>query len=300
MANIDKILSSIQRDKEHKNSEIVDKYLKDNDLTELVGPYVSNQETLGLLKWILGQKQVDNITGLNALVYSGIINTSCPPPNAPDRTEEYINVLTGRKECREPIPKRKQLNSLDKCENAPFTEKYIDFFGKAHCDRPVLSGAFSCPPKGDPTKIKRIVLKNNVGVCVEDPVLMPSKRKFIMPAQLVFYDDEVNGKMANMLKYLNQMRFSNDILLKMGNILRDNRSLGDIKSGLSGDPEYEMLAIIADNLHKPADVHMAKSTYMHYLLNNNPDLATSILNIDDKDAINMETLKNFLGVEITE
>lgn len=293
-SNIEKKLEYFKHQKEKKTDEVIDKFIKNNNLSDIVSPYMYNKDSENILKYILGQKQMDKIVGLNALAYSGVINTSCPPPSAPNQTEEFLNIMTGKKECREPIPERKQYTGPEKCDNG--LEKYIDFFGKAHCQRPVLSGAFSCPPKGDPTKLKRIVLKNNVGVCVEDPLLTKGSRKFVMPAQLVYFNDEINEKMVGMLNYLNQTRFNNDILLRLGNILKYNRSLSDIKSGLSRDPEYELFAIMADNLNEKNDVHIAKSAYMYYLLQNNESLAKELLNVSDGDTIS--GVKDFLQIEV--
>jgi len=294
-SNIDKKLEYWKNQKEKKSEELVDKFIQNNNLSDIVSPYMYNKDSENILKYILGRKEMDKIIGLNALAYSGVINTTCPPPNAPDQTEEFLNIMTGKKECREPIPKRKQLSGVDKCKEG--LEKYIDFFGKAHCQRPVLSGAFSCPPKGDPSKLKRVVLKNNVGICVEDPLLTKGSKKFVIPAQLVYFNDKINEKMVDMLNYLNQSRLSNDILMRLGNILKYNRSLSDIKSGLSRDPEYEIFALMADNLHEKDDVHIAKSAYMYYLLQNNPELAKELMGTAPDEDV-MSGLKMFLGIEI--
>ncbi len=280
-------LKKVKKRREEENKKTVDDYLKNNDLTDLVSPYLYDPVQMNILSYILGRKNVDEIAALNALAYSGIVNTKCPPPGEPDKTEEYVNILTGKKECREPIPKRKQRmvpNSQGELEPLGPTQcpepggdplaiqKYIDFFGKAQCIRPILSGSFSCPPANDPKKTKLVALKNNVGICVEDPTLKPANKKVLMPTQLV-YPDDVNAKIADFLKLYSNIRFTSDSIRSLGHVLRSSKSLrdlGDIKRGLSGDPEYEAIAVVLDNIRGAEDISIAKTALVQFAKEKHP------------------------------
>lgn len=278
-------LKKVKKRRDEENQKTVNEYLKNNDLTDLVSPYLYDPVQMNILSYILGRKNVDEIAALNALAYSGIVNTKCPPPGEPDKTEEYINILTGKKECREPIPKRKQRVDPETMKPLGATQcpepggdplaiqKYIDFFGKAQCVRPVLSGSFSCPPAQDPKKTKLVVLKNNVGICVEDPALQPSNKKVLMPTQLV-YPDDVNARIADFLKIYSNIRWSSDAIKSLGHVLRSSKSLrdiGDIKRGLSGDPEYESIAIILDNIRGAEDISIAKTALVQFAKEKHPE-----------------------------
>lgn len=274
-------LKKVKKKREEENQKTVSEYLKNNDLTDLVSPYLGDPVQMNILSYILGRNNVDQITALNALAYSGIVNTKCPPPSEPDKTEEYINILTGKKECREPIPKRTQRYTVGpdgdpipygapKCPEPggdPLAiQKYIDFFGKAQCIRPVLSGSFSCPPSNDPKKTKLVVLKNNVGICVEDPTLQPPGKKVLMPTQLVFPDD-VNSRIVDFLKLYGHVRFTSDAIRALSHVLKSSKTLkdiGDIKRGLSGDPEYETISIVLDNIRGVEDISIAKTALVQF------------------------------------
>ena len=270
---IDYKLRKIAREAQEKNDEAVDEYLKNNNLTDLVSPYLYDNVQMNILKYILGSNNADAIAGLNALNYAGIINTDCPPPKEPWKTESYKNILTGKLECREPIPRRKPLGEVNEQKVCPepngdpmAIQKYVDMYGNAHCIRPVVSGQFSCPPKNDPTKTKLKVLKNNVGVCVEDPMLS-RKKKNLMPSQLV-YPNKIDPDAVKYLEVYNSERLTLDQIAYLSNILRKSRNLkelGDIKAGLSGDRHYESLVLILDNIHRKNDINLAQSALGCYL-----------------------------------
>ena len=270
---IDFKLRKIARESREKNDEAVDEYLKNNNLTDLVSPYIYDNVQMNILKYILGSQNADAIAALNALNYSGIINTDCPPPKEPWKTESYKNILTGKLECREPIPRRKPLGDINTKTVCPepsgdplAIQKYVDMYGNAHCIRPVVSGQFSCPPKHDPTKTKLKVLKNNVGICIEDPMLT-RKKKNLMPGQIV-YPDKINPNAVEFLQAYNAERLTLQQVSDLSNILRKSRNLkelGDIKAGLSGDRHYETLVVILDGINRKSDISLAQSALGCYL-----------------------------------
>jgi len=266
-------LSKIRKDSEKMNEKAVEQHLKDNNLTDLVSPYIYDNAQMNILKYILGSSNADAIAGLNALNYSGIINTSCPPPKEPWKTEGYKNILTGKLECREPIPRRTPLEGANTTKMCPdpsgdpmAIQKYVDMYGMSHCVRPVVSGQFSCPPKNDPTKTKLKVLKNNVGVCIADPMINRGKHN-LMPSQIV-YPDDINPNTIKYLQTYNSERLTLDQVSYLSNILRKSKNLkelGDIKAGLSGNHHYESLVSILDNIHKKSDISYAQSALGCYL-----------------------------------
>jgi len=271
---LEKKLQTIAKDAEKMNEKAIEKHLVANDLTDLVSPYIYDNAQMNILKYILGSSNANAMAALNALNYSGIINTSCPPPEEPWKTESYKNILTGKLECREPIPRRTVLpdgiNDTKTCPDGsgdPMAiQKYVDMYGVAHCIRPVVSGDFSCPPKNDPTRTKLKVLKNNVGICVKDPMLTKSKHN-LMPTQIV-YPDKIDPNAVKYLQVYNDERLTLKQVYDLSEILRKSKNLkelGDIKAGLSGNRHYETLVLILDNIHRKSDINYAQSALSCYL-----------------------------------
>lgn len=268
-------IKKIRETRDKENNKTVDKYLKENDISDLVSPYMYDPVQKNLLNHILGTRNANDMVALNTLTYSGIINTSCPPPGEPDRTEEYINLLTGKKECREPVPDRQPLDDASRNLTCPqpggdplAIEKYIDYWGKAHCSRPVLSGSFSCPPRSDPGKTKRIALKNGVGICVEDPKLQSNKDKVLMPTTLVF-PDKVNANLVKFLGIYNNNRFKTDMVNYLSQLFKSYPRLKDLQvvvgsEGLSGMPEFTQIKMVVDAMNKDEDIGIAHSALAKY------------------------------------
>ena len=269
-------LMKLNKNRDIQNKQMVERYLQDNDLTEYLSPYFADPVQKNILSYILGKRNVDEMEMLNALVYSGIINQSCPAPGAPNKTEAYTNLVTGKMECREPIPNRQQTSGVDTCPRTingvpvgdPFAvEKYINYFGEAECRRPVISGAFSCPPSNDPTKTKHITLKNNVGICVVDPATIPAKEKIMIPSN-----------------------FTMSAVKRIAEILRNAKSLDDINMGLSGDPHYEAIMAIVSNMKSDEDISIAKTAMFEYA-KNLPEFQTEQFSIDQ--------MLDFNGIDIS-
>lgn len=269
-------LMKLEKQRNFKNKEIVDKYLEENNITDYVSPYMSDPVQKNILSFIIGKKNINEIEMLNSLVYSGIINNSCPLPNEPHKTEVYINPFTGKNECREPIPEREQISGVAECPQKdkngnvfgdPYaTEKYINYYGEAECRRPVISGQFSCPPANDPKKTKHITLKNNIGVCIEDPKLMKTEDKYPIPANLV-YPDDINSKLAYFMRICLMNNFTIDSVKRISKVLKNAKSLADLSYGLSGDPHYEAIMEIVKNVRSNEDIAIAKTAMFEYAKN---------------------------------
>lgn len=273
-------ISRIEHEARRNKKEAVDEYLEQNNLTDLVSPYMTDPVQKNLISYIIGSRNADDMARVSALAYAGIINTTCPPPGEPWKTEMYTNPLTGKVECRRPIPRRtiadpsKDITCPNPNGDPAAIQKYIDFYGQPHCIRPVLSGSFSCPD-GDPTKTKLKVLKNNVGICVEDDLVRKrNNKKRIMTNQLVFPDD-ANSAIARFMSIYDNNRLTLEQINELNKIFKEKRtlrSIRDIKAGLSGDPDYETMTIILDNINNQNDVSYARtalSTYLRNVLNNN-------------------------------
>lgn len=274
-------INKIERDAIKKKQEAVDEYLAQNNLTDLVSPYITDPVQKNLISHIIGSKNTDDMARVSALAYSGIINTTCPPPGEPWKTELYTNPLTGKTECRSPIPKR----VLKDPKLADFTcprlnddpnaiQKYIDYYGQPQCIRPVFSGSFSCPD-GDPTKTKLKVLKNNVGICVDDDLVKQKKNKRkIMPNNLIFSDD-ANSAISNFMNIYDNNRLTLEQIKELNGIFKnknDLKSIRNIQAGLSSDPDYETMSIILNNINSKNDIAYARtalSTYLRNVMKNN-------------------------------
>jgi len=266
--NVEREIEKLRKKKDAENAKAVKKYLAMNNLTDLVSPYMADPVQKSILSYILGRKNVNEIEMLNALVYSGIINTKCPPPGEEHKTEEYINILTGKTECREPIPAREAITDADiscpQLDGDPYAiEKYIDFFGEAKCRRPVLSGAFTCPPAGNPKKTQHVTLANGTGVCVEDSRFKKDSDKFILPTNLV-YPDEINTRIVEFLRMYVDNRFTSEQVHHLASLFRNAKTLGDLKRGLSNDAYYEEIVAIVSNMKSDDDIGIAKSALLQY------------------------------------
>ena len=286
--NVERELEKLRKKKDADNAKAVKKYLEMNNLTDLVSPYMADPVQKSILSYILGRKNVNEMEMLNALVYSGIINTKCPPPGEEHKTEEYINVLTGKTECRDPIPPREAVTDANiKCPQSdgdPYAlEKYIDFFGQAKCRRPVLSGAFTCPPAGgDPKKTMHVTLANGVGVCVEDSRFKKDSTKFVLPTHLV-YPDEINVRVVEFLKLYVDNRFTSEQVHRLAALFRNAKTLGDLKKGLSGDAYYEEVVAIVSNMKSDDDIGIAKSALMEYAKSMGQVNGTEVLELQGID-----------------
>lgn len=282
-----KQIASIKRQQDGKNKEMLEKYLQDNDISDLVRPYISDPIQINLLNYILGSENVNQMQQVAALAYTGVINNNCPPPNAPHRTEAYINPQTNKLECRAPIKDySKRASAKGKelmCPNSSdplAVEKYIDFFGNAHCQRPVLSGDFQCPTAENPTRTKRVVLKDNVGICVEDPMLKSARNNTQMGDRLVFTED-VNEKIVDYIDVIS-LNFNAVQIQKMKAYLEKVNSVGDLMQGLISDPDYEYFVRLASkHIKTDKDLSLAKLALLEL------NKGTSAVNIDVNSMLNM-------------
>lgn len=281
-----KQIASIKRQHEGKNKEMLDKYLQENDISDLVRPYISDPVQINLLNYILGSENVSQMQQVAALAYTGVINNNCPPPTAPYKTEAYINPQTNKLECRAPLRDYSKRVSSDKNKHCPdgsdplAVERYIDFFGNVQCQRPVLSGEFQCPTPDNPTRTKRVVLKDNVGICVEDPMLKNTKNKTPMGNRLVFTDD-VNEQIVNYIDVIS-LNFNAVQIQKMKAYLEKVNKVGDLMEGLSNDPDFEHFVRLASaHIRTDKDLSLAKLALLEL------NKGTSAVNLDVNSMLNM-------------
>lgn len=282
-----KQIASIKRQHEGKNKEMLDKYLQENDISDLVRPYISDPIQINLLNYILGSENVSQMQQVAALAYTGVINNNCPPPSAPYKTEAYINPQTNKLECREPIRDySNRVSTKNKIKQCPdgsdplAVEKYIDFFGNVQCQRPVLSGDFQCPTPDNPTRTKRVVLKDNVGICIEDPMLKNIKNKTPMGDRLVFTDD-VNEQIVNYIDIIS-LNFNAVQIQKMKAYLEKVNSVGDLMEGLTNDPDFEHFVRLAGtHIRTNKDLSLAKLALLEL------NKGTSSVNLDINSMLNM-------------
>lgn len=253
-------LAAIRAEANRVDEQFVNEYIESHNISNLVSPYWPNPTGRRVLEYILGSPNVNKIATMNALAHTGILNTRCPPPYAPERTEAYINPTTNKLECREPTKIRKPYPTLKnpegklmKCptmNNDPMaTQTYVDIYGNQHCIRPILSGPTSCPPANQPTHTKLVVMKDGTSTCIPDPKVSANKYRVPIGNDLLFPDD-VNERVIN---YINDFRVylrGNDTyrLEKLASMVKNKRTLDDLKSGLSNNPEYEALVSMVNNI----------------------------------------------------
>jgi hypothetical protein len=252
------------------------------NITNLVSPYYVNMEQRNLLSHLLGKDQVSHMEMLNALTYSGMINSKCPPVNEPHKTEEYLNLLTGERECREPQMNVNQYFGVspDNCPNKygdPLAvEHYVDFWGRGQCRRPVMSGKFTCPPSDNPRALKHVTLRNGVGICVEDSY---NQTPFVMPSKLV-YPRDINNKLIEYLSMYKDMDMDLDSIVRLNEIFvsSSGKPLQDIRSKLESDPMSVMMSKIASKLKTSSDPKYANYALVYYLKNRHPSDYAKIIN----------------------
>lgn len=235
-----------------------------NNITDLVAPYSVNIAQRQQLAYLLGKNQVSNMEVLNALSYAGFINSSCPPVGAPNDTEEYINLITGKRQCRKPMKNRKQFYGIPpngcpvKYGDPKAIEHYVDKWHRGQCRRPVLSGKFECD-----LNQKLVVLENGQGICVKDPYFSPDP--FVFPRQLVYPAAE-NKKIMEYLTLYNRYNLDLESILRLNNIFvgSEPKKLTDVRVLLSNDPHNAIFSLVAGKLKKMTDVKSANNALLHY------------------------------------
>lgn len=127
--------------------------LESHDLLGLVPPKLYNKKSIAVAKYILGNKNADQIKQLLGLVHTGFVNNTCPLGTTP-----YYDWINGRIQCKRPeAVSAKDLQKLKdyKCpknNSDPFAiEPYIVTVSTSGadpilgCRRPIVRGLTSCP-----------------------------------------------------------------------------------------------------------------------------------------------------------
>jgi len=190
---------------------------------DLVRPYTVSLPQRRQLESLLGKKDVSQLETLNSLIYSGIIDTSCPEGH-----HKYIDNLTGQTQCKRPIKRVIQYTGVTKCPDPmgdPLAiEHYVDAMGDGKCRRPVLRGKFQCD---DPSQ-EHVTLPDGTGICVRSKESLD--REFFIPDHVVYpgrifnqvkaFENLFNGFGLNRM----QVRDLNRVLLNSKNV-RDLRPI---------------------------------------------------------------------------
>lgn len=241
-------INKMKEERKQEDEKAAQKFARDNNISDYVGPYMPDMVQKKLLGHMLGTDNVSQLVHLTASKYYGDINVSCPPSNPKDwyKTETYVNPLNGQMECRAPhleVPPvdEVQADNLACPSDAgdPLAvEKYIDFYGKARCRRPVISGEFSCPTPGNYLATVSKTLPDGTGVCVEPNSV--DGNNLIMPDSIsaVAFSELEEQKIANLIKMLHMSQVDYLKMKNFSKVLGSVKHLGEIKELLHQDYGY--------------------------------------------------------------
>jgi hypothetical protein len=254
----------------------------ESNMMNLIPPYETNPAQRRLLEHILGAKNVSEIEMFNTLVHAGLINTDCPPLGQPERTEKFIDPITGRKQCREPTPLRRvaksQEDKLDKpCPNKqsgdPFaTEKYIDWEGNVTCRRPVIRGAFFCPQRGSPLKTESVVLPDGTGICTEKEMASHMNRTF--PTQVIYPD---SSRLSLYESVFNTVNMTPELVTRVNSLFRSSKGLNDLRMRVESDPGLAWLNGAINHMRTDDDIKVTNVALYRYIQKNMPDYLNTIV-----------------------
>lgn len=277
------------------------KYMKRNlesNMMDLVPPYEVNPAQRRLLEHILGVKNVSDIEMFNTLVHAGIVNTRCPPLGQPEKTEAYIDPVSGRKQCRVPTPLRSVAKGQDinavKCPNVksgdPFaTEKYIDWQGNVTCRRPVISGAFFCPQPGQPTKTESVVLPDGTGICLEPEAAHRAARTF--PTQVIY--PVGTDKLSLYESVFNSINMNPELVARTNNLLLTAKNVADLRARVEKDSALGWLMGAVKHMQSDNDIKATNAALYKYIQTHMPDYLHTI--VGEKGAA-VDAYLKFFGI----
>jgi hypothetical protein len=252
----------------------------ESNMMNLVPPYETNPAQRRLLEHILGTKNVSEIEMFNTLVHAGLINTDCPPLGQPERTEKFIDPITGRKQCREPTPLRRVAKGQDiniNCPNKRFgdpfaTEKYIDWEGNVTCRRPVIRGAFFCPQRGSPLKTESVVLPDGTGICTEKEMASHMNRTF--PTQVIYPD---NSRLPLYESVFNTVNMTPELVTRVNSLLRNSKGLNDLRMRVETDPGLAWLSGAISHMRTDDDIKVTNAALYRHIQKTMPDYLNTII-----------------------
>jgi len=243
----------------------------ENNMMDLIPPYQVNPAQRRLLQHLLGVRNVSEIELFNTLTRAGIINTSCPPLGEPFKSEEYVDPISGRKQCRYPTPYRKIYEDKN-CPDPngdPFArEKYIDWQGRVTCRRPVVRGAFFCPQPGAPEKTRSVTLADGTGICVEADTAKNSPALF--PSQ-VMYPDSVNHKILMYETVFDTVNMSPDLVARVNTLLRTSTCTKDLRDRVDRDAKLGWLKGVVGKMKSPKDIKICNAALYKFAKSKMPD-----------------------------
>jgi hypothetical protein len=252
---------------------------KATDITHLVDPFTILPEHRRVLSYLMGTENERDIERLASLTHAGIVNAVCPPQDNPLMTEEYIDVITGVKSCREPsVPRTyKDKDSKDKkCpdpEGDPFAiEKYLNEDGTATCERPVVRGYFQCPPlaPGKEELKYRHTLADGTGICLDyDPNKINYKAES-MPDTITMllntYPDKIKEFFNIYYSSFNGITMGKDSIDRLNSLLISNLGYKDFLREISRDDTFKVLYDTFKNMNSDQHLKIVNlALYKHIL-----------------------------------
>ena len=251
-------------------------HVERNDIMDITSPYMVNMSQRNLLSHLLGRNKVSDMEMANALSYAGFLNASCPPVNEPNKTEPYIDLLSGKLQCRE--PSRNILQSFgvpsagcpNKFGDPMAIEHYVDHLGRGACRRPVFNGQFNCPTSDNLKATKHVTLPNGTGICVEDEFY--DKEPFIMPRQLV-YPAKMNEKILDFINVYNNSKMDVNSILRLNSYFRgfEGNNISKLRNVLENDPTSAIYNVVASKIKNLSDPKMANYALVHYFREAKPE-----------------------------
>ena len=251
---------------------------REKEIIDLVSPYQVNPYQRRILSYVIGKDSVDRMEATNALTYAGIIDNSCPPG-----LEEYVHVVTGKRQCRPRLKKVVQWRGKVGCpdpQGDPYAiEHFVDAQGVGQCRRPVLQGHFRCPPHNAPDKIEHITLPDGTGVCIAPRADIDNE--FFIPDHVV-YPRGIMSRIQDFEKLFKQFNLNSDHIRHLNvSLLQAGGDKGDlakrlkqhIRGGVQRTLEEELVKRIASD----QDIHIAMHGLFEYARKHNPSIFNGLV-----------------------
>lgn len=247
------------------NKEFVSGTWSDYDMSELVTPRMYRPDQIKMLSYLFPKKEVDALKLMASMINSGLTNYSCPPPELPYLTEEYVGP-DGVKRCRAPIDTAeiKEISEDAKHGCPPdwdplAIEAFVDAKGVLQCRRPIMYGETKC----EADKML-VVTDRGFGKCV-DPTEAHSvsnlgMTSLIQPANL----GEILGKDLKALVDTGVFRL--DTLRKLNNLFLSYRDTRGLIEAIRMDPDLHKFEKIASKIGSRDDARLYNIALYMFML----------------------------------
>jgi hypothetical protein len=270
-------LQKLERDIASGDKPTYENIAEAMDIRDLAPTYMTSGQERSTLAYLLGTEQVKDLEFLNSLTHSGIVNAECPPIDAPHLTQSYRDPITKEKSCREPIPERLAIKTLDPTQKAQGLKKGLETYVTPGLEeklrKPVARGRFACPPKTNPSLTEHITLEDGTGICVQPK----TAEEFLLPHQLIYPENLPPLAKQFISEYHNgalKRGFNAEGVRRLNKFLRKFQSVPHLHEMIQNDLYTSKISAINKLLTSERDVKVANSSLWYHARENFPKLVS--------------------------